>query len=164
MTCLKRSYPGDTMKATELHDGPESGSTTSPRPPAGGTLERYINELSVTGLTSNPTIFDHAIRTARPTTPRSGKVRGKSGECSSNWRSRICQAADLFRSIWDRTRRGRLGVVDIATAGPRYRQDARRRQSPPRTSGATKPPHQDPRHQEGLPAIEERSSPAYRSM
>jgi transaldolase len=26
-----------------------------------GTLERYIDELSVTGLTSNPTIFDHAI-------------------------------------------------------------------------------------------------------
>jgi transaldolase len=27
-----------------------------------GTLERYIRELSVTGLTSNPTIFDHAIK------------------------------------------------------------------------------------------------------
>ena len=25
-----------------------------------GTLQRYINELSVTGLTSNPSIFDHA--------------------------------------------------------------------------------------------------------
>jgi transaldolase len=27
-----------------------------------GTLQRFIDELSVTGLTSNPTIFDHAIR------------------------------------------------------------------------------------------------------
>jgi len=27
-----------------------------------GTLRRYIDELSVTGLTSNPTIFDHAIK------------------------------------------------------------------------------------------------------
>ena len=27
-----------------------------------GTLKRYIDELSVTGLTSNPTIFDHAMR------------------------------------------------------------------------------------------------------
>src|SRR5215510_5398274 len=27
----------------------------------GGTLQRYIDEFSVTGLTSNPTIFDHAI-------------------------------------------------------------------------------------------------------
>ena len=26
-----------------------------------GTLKRYIDELSVTGLTSNPTIFDNAI-------------------------------------------------------------------------------------------------------
>jgi transaldolase len=26
-----------------------------------GTLERYVEELSITGLTSNPTIFDHAI-------------------------------------------------------------------------------------------------------
>src|SRR5215831_20061106 len=26
-----------------------------------GTLKRYIGDLSVTGLTSNPTIFDHAI-------------------------------------------------------------------------------------------------------
>src|SRR5437879_13920439 len=27
-----------------------------------GTLKSYIDELSVTGLTSNPTIFDHAIK------------------------------------------------------------------------------------------------------
>ena len=27
-----------------------------------GTLRRYIDEFSVTGLTSNPTIFDLAIR------------------------------------------------------------------------------------------------------
>jgi transaldolase len=26
-----------------------------------GTLQRYIDTLSITGLTSNPTIFDHAI-------------------------------------------------------------------------------------------------------
>ncbi|HEY4986481.1 MAG TPA: transaldolase family protein, partial [Bradyrhizobium sp.] len=26
-----------------------------------GTLQRYMNELSITGLTSNPTIFDEAI-------------------------------------------------------------------------------------------------------
>jgi transaldolase len=27
-----------------------------------GSLKRYIEELSVAGLTSNPTIFDHAIK------------------------------------------------------------------------------------------------------
>ena len=56
------------MKATEqLHrlgqslwlDNITRGLLTS------GTLERYIRELSITGLTSNPSIFDHAIRNAR---------------------------------------------------------------------------------------------------
>jgi transaldolase len=27
-----------------------------------GTFRRYIGELSITGLTSNPSIFDHAIK------------------------------------------------------------------------------------------------------
>jgi hypothetical protein len=30
-----------------------------------GTLQRYIDEFSVTGLTSNPTIFDHAIKNSK---------------------------------------------------------------------------------------------------
>jgi transaldolase len=30
-----------------------------------GTLKRHIHELSVTGLTSNPTIFDHAIKNSK---------------------------------------------------------------------------------------------------
>jgi transaldolase len=30
-----------------------------------GTLHRYIQEFSVTGLTSNPTIFDHAIKNSQ---------------------------------------------------------------------------------------------------
>ena len=30
-----------------------------------GTLRRYIDDLSVTGLTSNPTIFDHAIKNSK---------------------------------------------------------------------------------------------------
>ena len=30
-----------------------------------GLLQNYINELSVTGLTSNPTIFDHANRAGK---------------------------------------------------------------------------------------------------
>jgi transaldolase len=33
----------------------------------GGLLRRYIGELSVTGLTSNPTIFDHAIKNSTGT-------------------------------------------------------------------------------------------------
>src|SRR5262249_18334644 len=56
---------GSTMKATEnLHDeGQSIGLDNITRALLqSGTLERYIRELSVTGLTSNPTIFDHAIK------------------------------------------------------------------------------------------------------
>ena len=47
-----------------------------------GTLKRYIGELSVTGLTSNPTIFDHAIKnsTAYDAAIRDELSKGKSGE------------------------------------------------------------------------------------
>ena len=47
-----------------------------------GTLRRYIDELSVTGLTSNPTIFDHAIKssTAYDAAIREKIGQGKSGE------------------------------------------------------------------------------------
>src|SRR4029450_7188457 len=47
-----------------------------------GTLQRYIDELSVTGLTSNPTIFDQAIKhsTAYDTAIRQKLTEGKSGE------------------------------------------------------------------------------------
>lgn len=47
-----------------------------------GTLTRYITELSVTGLTSNPTIFDHAIKNsdAYDSSMREKLSQGKSGE------------------------------------------------------------------------------------
>ena len=58
-----------------------------------GTLQRYIDELSVTGLTSNPTIFDHAIRNSAEydsDIARNGIAReGRRRSCSSNWRWRI---------------------------------------------------------------------------
>src|SRR5579862_7424740 len=47
-----------------------------------GTLKRYIDDLSVTGLTSNPTIFDHAIKNSSAYDAAiAGLLRsGKSGE------------------------------------------------------------------------------------
>jgi transaldolase len=47
-----------------------------------GALARYIDEFSVTGLTSNPTIFDHAIKnsTAYDAAIRDKMSKGKSGE------------------------------------------------------------------------------------
>jgi transaldolase len=72
-----------------------------------GTLKRYIDELSVTGLTSNPTIFDHAIRnsTAYDATIRSRLGEGKSGEdlFFDLALEDLVQAADLFRPIHERT-------------------------------------------------------------
>jgi transaldolase len=72
-----------------------------------GTLQRYIDELSVTGLTSNPTIFDHAIKnsTAYDAAIRSKVKAGKSGEelFFELALEDLTQAADLFRPIWDRT-------------------------------------------------------------
>ena len=69
------------MKATQkLHDMGQSlwldnitrGLLTS------GTLRRYIQEFSVTGLTSNPTIFDHAIKKIRATIFRGVLIISKS--------------------------------------------------------------------------------------
>ena len=47
-----------------------------------GKLKRYIDDLSVTGLTSNPTIFDHAIKnsTAYDDAIRRKLEEGKAGE------------------------------------------------------------------------------------
>src|SRR5215469_15866464 len=72
-----------------------------------GTLKRYIDELSVTGLTSNPTIFDHAIKNsaAYDDAIRAKLKAGKSGEdlFFELALEDLTQAADLFRPIWDRT-------------------------------------------------------------
>ena len=72
-----------------------------------GTLKRYIDELSVTGLTSNPTIFDHAIKnsTAYDAAIREKLDEGKSGEdlFFELALEDLTRAADLFRSIYDRT-------------------------------------------------------------
>src|SRR5262245_22804817 len=72
-----------------------------------GTLERYIDELSVTGLTSNPTIFDHAISRSTAYDPAiRKKVReGKSGEglFFELALEDLTRAADLLRPTWDRT-------------------------------------------------------------
>src|SRR5277367_1204308 len=74
-----------------------------------GTLERYIKELSVTGLTSNPTIFDHAIKnsTAYDNAIHEDLKKGKSGEALffDLALDDLTRAADLFRPIHERTDR-----------------------------------------------------------
>ena len=72
-----------------------------------GTLKRYIDEFSVTGLTSNPTIFDHAIKnsSAYDATIREKLKKGKSGEelFFELALEDLTRAADLFRPIHERT-------------------------------------------------------------
>jgi transaldolase len=72
-----------------------------------GTLRRYIDEFAVTGLTSNPTIFDEAIgKTAAYDKGIREKARtGKSGEAlfMELALEDLRRAADLFRPIFDAT-------------------------------------------------------------
>jgi transaldolase len=75
-----------------------------------GTLERYIKELSVTGLTSNPTIFDHAVETSTAYDDAILKKtrQEKTGEALFFELAieDLSRAAGLFRPVFDRT----LGV------------------------------------------------------
>ena len=72
-----------------------------------GTLQRTISELSVTGLTSNPTIFDHAIKDGDlyDEAIHRKAVEGKSGETLFFELAveDLVRAADLFRPVHDRT-------------------------------------------------------------
>jgi transaldolase len=70
-------------------------------------LWRYIDELSVTGLTSNPTIFDHAIKNSADYDEAIKRklAQGKSGEklFFELALEDLTDAADLFRPVYDQT-------------------------------------------------------------
>jgi transaldolase len=72
---------------------------------ASGTLSRYIGELAVTGLTSNPSIFDQAISKGGfyDEAIREKTRAGKSGEALffELALEDLAQAADLFRPAYD---------------------------------------------------------------
>ncbi len=72
-----------------------------------GTLEGYIRELSVTGLTSNPTIFEQAIKnsTAYDAAFRQSSGKGRSAEelFFDIALDDLKRAADLFRPIYEKT-------------------------------------------------------------
>ena len=73
-----------------------------------GTLNSYIDDLSVTGLTSNPTIFDQAIKKSASYDPAIQKKlsQGKSGEALffELALEDLTRAADLFRPVHDQTK------------------------------------------------------------
>ena len=72
-----------------------------------GTLQRYVAELSVTGLTSNPTIFDHAIKNSAD---YDADIAGKAPSAKSREDlffelalADLARAADLFHPTFERT-------------------------------------------------------------
>ena len=126
-----------------------------------GTLRRYIDELSVTGLTSNPTIFDHAIKnsTAYDAAIHAKLAKGKSGEdlFFEVALEDLTQAAHLFQPVHERTN-GVDGWVSLEVS-PLLAYDTAK------TLAAAKSLHAKagqpnllikiPGTKEGLPAIEE---------
>ncbi len=126
-----------------------------------GTLRHYITELSVTGLTSNPTIFDHAIEnTEFYNDAILKKVReGKSGEelFFELALEDLTQAADLFRPIYDATDRVD-GWVSLEVSPLLAYDTARSIKEATELHGRAKRPNlfiKIPGTPEGLPAIEE---------
>ena len=98
------------MKTTkQLHDLGQSiwlDNITRPLLDSGG-LRQYIDEFSVTGLTSNPTIFDHAIGTT-DAYDDSIHDKAKAGERGEGLFVELAlddlrRAADLFRPAYDAT-------------------------------------------------------------
>jgi len=126
-----------------------------------GTLKHYIDDLSVTGLTSNPTIFNHAIKgsSAYDDAIRADLAQGQSSEeiFFDLALEDLTQAADILRPIFDRTN-GVDGWVSLEVS-PLLAYDTNR------TLAAAKELHalagrpnlliKIPGTPEGLPAIEE---------
>ena len=118
-----------------------------------GTLKRYIDDLSVTGLTSNPTIFDHAIKnsTAYDAAIAAHLQSGKSGEelFFELALDDLTRAADQFRPIYDRTN-GVDGWVSLEVS-PLLAHDTastlRAAKRFVRPGRAPEPVHQDPWHE-----------------
>jgi transaldolase len=126
-----------------------------------GTLQRYIDELSLTGLTSNPTIFDQAISRSSTydSTIRAKLREGKSGEklFFELAIEDLSRAADMFRPVWDRTS-GVDGWVSLEVS-PLLAYDSASTSTAARELQA-KAQHPNlfikiPGTKEGLPAIEE---------
>jgi transaldolase len=96
MTALKPARSGAEPLARQHH----------PRILDNGTLRRYIDELSVTGLTSNPTIFDEAIG-GGSAYDASIQQKAKAGLSARLFvelaLEDLRRAADLFRPVHDRT-------------------------------------------------------------
>jgi transaldolase len=126
-----------------------------------GTLARYAKELSVTGLTSNPTIFDQAIDRSEDydAAIREKSAAGKAGEALvfDLALDDLRQAADLFRPVHEATNRVD-GWVSLEVSPALAYDTAGTIASAKRLSAAGDRPNlfiKIPGTREGIPAIEE---------
>jgi transaldolase, mycobacterial type len=126
-----------------------------------GTLKRYIDEWSITGLTSNPTIFDQAIKngTAYDASIGARLRAGLSGEklFFEIALEDITRAADLFRAVHERTA-GVDGWVSLEVSPLLARETAttlREARDLHARAGRSNVFIKIPGTPEGLPAIEE---------
>ncbi len=116
-----------------------------------GQLQTYIDDYSVTGLTSNPAIFDKAIA--------GGGYDDAIHEKSSTGLDReplffelaiedLQRAADMFGAIHERYgRRRRLGLArGLAAPRLRHGEHRRGREDAARAGRTRQPLHQDPRN------------------
>jgi transaldolase len=126
-----------------------------------GSLQRTIQEYLVTGLTSNPTIFDEAISSSNAYDEGIlEKVgAGKSGEAlfMELALEDLCRAADLFRPVFDATQGGD-GWVSMEVSPLLAQDTAGSIAAAARIHAEAAPPNlfvKIPGTPEGLPAIEE---------
>src|SRR5512147_1950935 len=127
----------------------------------GGTLKRYIDELSVTGLTSNPTIFDLAIKNSAA---YDAAIRRRAGQGVTDEAlffelalEDITRATDLFRPVHEKTN-GVDGWVSLEVS-PVLAYDTQKTIAAARElharAGRPNVLIKIPGTREGLPAIEE---------
>jgi transaldolase len=125
-----------------------------------GTLQRYIDELSVTGLTSNPTIFDHAIRNSADYDSDIARLSSRAKPVEDLFfelaLADLTQAADLLRPVFTRTD-GVDGWVSLEVS-PLLAHDTQRTIAAARDlserAGKSNLFIKIPGTKEGLPAIE----------
>jgi transaldolase len=125
-----------------------------------GTLQRYIDELSVTGLTSNPTIFDHAIKNSGDYDSDIARLASRAKPVEDLFfelaLADLTRAADLLRPIFTRTD-GVDGWVSLEVS-PLLAHDTQRTiaaaRDLSRRSGKSNLFIKIPGTKEGLPAIE----------
>ena len=121
-----------------------------------GALARYVRDLAVTGLTSNPTILGHAMAAGSDYDSSLARLAGEGVTGAQDLvyalaLEDLAEAAALFRPEWEHTGgRGRLRVAGgPARCRLRRRGDGRAGPAAARAGRLPQPAGQDPRHSAG---------------